>query len=183
MKQKLSIFWIFFRISLCSFGGGYTVLPLFQKELVADRHWIEEQELTDLYALAQCMPGLILINLAVLVIRPRFGRLAAVFAVLGVMVPPLVIVLLISSLLTTYAELPVVQHALSGIRVAVAALILWSAWRLIRMGVKNWVDFAIFLIAAILVAFNLINVILVIVLAMVAGLILGYLHRRKEGRP
>ena len=75
MKEKVAIFWIFFRISLCSFGGGYTVLPLFQKELAENRGWIKEKELTDLYALAQCMPGLILINMAVLVICPWFSTL------------------------------------------------------------------------------------------------------------
>ena len=75
--------------------------------------------------------------------------------------------------------MPMVQHALAGIRVAVAALIIWSAWRLIRSGVKTRWDLAIFLIAGILVAFDLVNVILVILGAMAAGLLLGICCRKK----
>lgn len=176
------IFLVFLRISLCSFGGGYTVLPLMQKELVDKRRWLAETELTDDYALAQCMPGLIILNTAILVVRPRFGKLAAVVAVLGIIIPPLFIVMLIAALLTGFADLPVVQHALAGVRAAVAALILWSAWRLIKSGVKNKGHFVIFLAALIAVFFDLVGVIPVILLAMAAGLLLGLIRYRREGR-
>ena len=180
MKNKaLEILGIFARISASSFGGGYTVLPLMQHELVDQRGWLTDQELTDIYALVQCQPGLIMINCAVLITVPRFGKLAGVFAALGVVLPPLFVVLLISSLLSNFSHLPIVQHALAGIRVSVTALVVNTAWRMIKSGVKDWFSLLLFLIALILLFLDCVNPIFIILGAALAGILLG---SRREGQ-
>jgi len=178
-KPLLDAFLLFCRVSAVAFGGGYTVLPLLQKELVDGRGWLTEAELSDCYALAQCLPGLIVINMAVLVVRPRLGRAAAWSACLGVLLPPLLIVLLIAALLGNFVHLPVVQHALAGIRCAVAALVVWSAYRLIRSGVRDWPAAGLFMAALALLLFDWLSPALIILAAAGAGLLLGRLRERR----
>lgn len=177
---SLAILWIFAKISAATFGGGYTVLPLMQHELVDKRGWLTDTELTDIYALVQCQPGLIMVNCAVLITAPRFGKVAAVFAALGVMLPPLLVVLLISSLLTNFAHLPAVQHALAGVRVAVAALVVHTTWRMIRTGVKNWTAAVLFGISLVVLFLDWVNPILIILGAAAIGAILGILRKPKQ---
>ena len=150
MKELLKIFLIFARIGVSTFGGGYSALPVMQHEMVDKQGWLTEEELTDNYALAQCMPGLIFINCAVLSVRPRLGRKAAWAAAFGVVAPSFFIILLIAAILYRYFDLPVVAHAFNGIRVAVAATVVHSAWRLIKSGVKDWFTGAVCLAALVL---------------------------------
>lgn len=179
-NKPLQVLWLFAKISAATFGGGYTVLPLMQHELVDKRRWLTDGELTDIYALVQCQPGLIMINCAVLITAPRFGNMSAVCAALGVMLPPLLVVLLISSLLTNFAHLPVIQHALAGVRVAVAALVVHTAWRMIRSGVKDWAGFILFLISLVVLFLDWINPIFIILAAAAAGVALGILRKPKH---
>lgn len=174
--KKRSIFAVFCRISASAFGGGYTVLPLLQKELVDDQGWFSEEELTDNYALSQCLPGLMMINMSILCVKPRFGAAAALTACLGVILPPLVIVLLIAALLGNFAHIPMVQHALAGMRCAVAALVVWSAWRLIRSGVKDIVHGFLFAAALVLLFFDWASPIIIVVAAAAIGIVLGRLR-------
>ena len=173
------ILWIFAKISAATFGGGYTVLPLMQHELVDKRRWLSDQELTDIYALVQCQPGLIMINNAVMVTAPRFGKLAGICAALGVMLPPLLVVMLISSLLSNFADLPAVQHALAGVRVAVAALVVNTAWRMIKTGVKDLLSALIFLLALVILSFDLVNPIFIILGAALVGLLSGVIRKKR----
>lgn len=147
MKELLKIFLLFAKMGASTFGGGYAALPVMQHEMVDKQGWLSEQELTDCYALAQCQPGLIYINTAVLAIRPRLGPAAAAAATLGIAAPSFIIILLIAALLFNYAELPLVQQALAGVRVAVAATVVHSAWRLIKSGVRDWLSALIALAA------------------------------------
>lgn len=156
------------------------MLPLMQHELVDKRIWLTDQELTDIYALVQCQPGLIMINCAVLIAAPRFGKLAGVCAALGVVLPPLLVVLLISSLLNNFAHLPIIQHALAGIRVTVAALVVNTAWRMIKTGVKDCSSLLLFLIALVLLFLDWINPIFIILGAALAGILLGFRRDRKQ---
>ncbi len=179
LKQLLDVFLLFCRISVAAFGGGYAVLPLFQKEMVDQRGWLTEAELADYYALGQCLPGMILTNMAVLIIRPRLGRAAALAAALGVLTSSLLIILLIASLLRNFAHLPLVQQALAGIRCAVAALVVWTAWRLVRTGVKDLATAVLFAAALMLLLFDWLNPLLIILGAAAAGLLLAAWRSRR----
>ena len=169
---------MFCRISASAFGGGYTVLPIFQKELIDNRAWVSDKELSDYYALAQCQPGLILVNTAVLIITPRFGAVASVVACVGILLPPLTIILVITLLLNNFSHLPLIQHAMAGIRVAVAALMVLTSWRLIRSGVKNIISVVIFLTSLVLSILGLINPIFIIIAAALSGIIIGVIKKK-----
>lgn len=178
--KALEIFWIFAKISAATFGGGYTVLPLMQHELVDRRKWLSDEELADIYALVQCQPGLIMINSAVMICTPRFGKWAGVCAAIGVTLPPLLVVLLISSLLTRFAHLEAVQHALAGVRVAVAALVVNTAWRLIKTGVKNPFSVLLFLLSLVILFLDLVNPIFIILGAALLGLAYSLLTKKQK---
>ncbi|MBR2784150.1 MAG: chromate transporter [Firmicutes bacterium] len=150
MNELAHIFLTFAKIGVSTFGGGYSALPVMQHEMVDKQHWLSEEELTDYYALAQCQPGLIFINCATLIMRPRKGRAAAWAASFGIAAPSFIIILLIAMLLYRFMDLPVVAHAMGGVRVAVAATVIHSAWRLVKSGVKDWFTGAICAAALIL---------------------------------
>ena len=179
MKEWFRIFFIFAKIGATTFGGGYSALPVMQHELVDRQGFLSEEELTDYYALAQCLPGLIFINCAVLIMRPRRGLGAAWAAALGIAFPSLLIILLIASLLYRFMDLPIVIHAFNGIRVAVAATVLHSAWRLVKSGVTDWLSALIFLAALILLLVG-VNPIPIILGTAVVALITRMVRSKKD---
>lgn len=124
MKELFALFFTFARIGAFTFGGGYAMLPLLQREVVHTRHWATEEEVLDYFAIGQCTPGIIFINTATFIGYKQKGVLGAIFATLGSIFPSLIIILIIASVLTNFAHLPMVQYAFGGIRVVVGVLIL-----------------------------------------------------------
>ena len=181
-KHIWQCFGAFCRISALAFGGGYAEIPLLQKELVDRRGWLEEQQITDYYALAQCLPGLIMVNFAVLSMTPRFGKSGGALAALGILLPPVLIVTLIAMFLSDALAAPVMRHALAGMRVAVAALVLWTAWRMIRQAVRGVFSFCLMLAAYLALFCNWLDPALIIVGGALAGLIGGELRDRRAAR-
>lgn len=178
MKELLHIFLVFARIGVSTFGGGYSALPVMQHEMVDKEGWLTEEELTDIYALAQCMPGLIFLNCAVLSMRPRKGRAAAWSAAAGVVTPSFFIILLIAAILYQFFDLPVVVHAFNGIRVAVAATVLHSAWRLTKNGVKDPLTAVVFAAALVLLLLK-VDAIPIILGGAAVALLQWYLKKRR----
>lgn len=178
MKELLHIFTVFARIGVSTFGGGYSALPVMQHEMVDKEGWLTEEELTDIYALAQCMPGLIFLNCAVLSMRPRKGRAAAWAAAAGVVTPSFFIILLIAAILYQFFDLPVVVHAFNGIRVAVAATVLHSAWRLTKNGVKDPLTAVVFAAALVLLLLK-VDAIPIILGGAAVALLQWYLKKRR----
>ena len=101
MKIYWELFSVFMRIGAFTFGGGYAMLPLIQKEIVDKKHWATEEEIMDYYAVAQCTPGIIMVNTATFIGFYEKGILGAIIATLGVVTPSIIIILLIASVLTT----------------------------------------------------------------------------------
>ena len=124
LKKLLDLFLTFARIGGLTFGGGYAMLPMLQKEVVENRGWATEEELADYFAIGQCTPGVIAVNTATFVGYREAGILGGVMATLGVIFPSLVIITIIAAFIRNFADLPVVKHAFSGIRVCVCVLIL-----------------------------------------------------------
>ena len=173
MKDIWSLYFAFFKIGAFMFGGGYSMLPLLNRELVDRRGWTDEEELLDYFAIAQCTPGIIAINTATFIGNKRKGFWGGAAATLGAITVPVLVVLIIASLLMRFWALPAVAHAFAGVRVAVAALIAASVVRLVKSGVKNWFGVALCTLAFIAVALLGQSPVLVIVCAAVAGLIAG----------
>lgn len=127
----------FFKIGLFTFGGGYAMLPLLQREIVDDKGWASERQLLDYYAIGQSTPGIIAVNTASFVGYFQGGIVGAVSATLGLVLPSIVIILLIASILGRFGEAPLLQHAFGGIRIAVAALVCLSIYRLGKAGIAD----------------------------------------------
>ena len=116
------LYWAWFRMGLFTFGGGYAMLPMIQKEVIDRYHWADEEEVLDYYAVGQCTPGAIAVNTATFIGYKVVGTAGGIISTLGVITPSLLIISVIASLLNHFADYPVVRHALAGIRVAVCVL-------------------------------------------------------------
>ena len=178
MKELWTIYLTFLKIGALMFGGGYSMLPLLNRELVDRRGWTTEEEMLDYFAIAQCTPGIIAINTATFVGHKRRGFLGGLVATLGVITAPILVVLAIVALLMRFWHLPLVQDAFAGIRVAVAALIAAAILRLIRAGVKNWFGLALCIAAFVCVAVFDLSPVWVVLGAAVAGLAAGRVKKR-----
>ena len=151
MKELIDLYLTFARIGGFTFGGGYAMLPMLQKEIVEGRHWATEDELMDYYAIGQCTPGIIAVNTATFVGFKVRGIIGGIVATLGVISPSVVIITIIAAFLKNFAEYAVVKNAFAGIRVCVVALILQAVIKLGKKSVKDlWtaIIFAVILIMA-----------------------------------
>ncbi|MBS1347878.1 MAG: chromate transporter [Firmicutes bacterium] len=179
-KDYLKCVLIFAKIGVSSFGGGYSMLPILQGELVSKRQWLSEDELTDYFALAQCQPGPLAINISVLISANRYGALGGLCGAVGMTLPSFIIILLLAMLMENFASIPIVVHALNGIKVVVAALVLYSTYTMAKAGIKNIATLIIFLVALVLLALDLINPIIIVVASAAAGLIIGLIKKKKK---
>lgn len=138
MNIRLDLFLTFAKIGACTFGGGYAMLPILQREVVENKKWATEDELADYYAVGQCTPGIIAVNTATFVGSNQGGISGAVIASLGAVFPSVVIILIIAAFLQNFMHIEWVQHAFNGIRAGVVALILSSVIKLLKSAVKDW---------------------------------------------
>ena len=132
------LFLTFARVGVCTFGGGYAMIPILQREVAEKKGWTTQEELADYYAIGQCTPGAIAVNTATFVGRKHAGILGGIAATLGLVFPSVVIIILIAGVLQNFAHLPVVIHAFNGIRACVCALILTSILKLGKTNLKDW---------------------------------------------
>lgn len=180
LRQLLDLFLTFARVGVLTFGGGYAMLPILQREVVERKGWATEEELTDYYAIGQCTPGIIAVNTATFVGRSRAGAFGGVVATLGVVFPSLVIITAIAALLTNFADLPAVRHAFSGIRVCVCVLILNAVVKLWKKTVVDLPTLLIFLAVLALGVFTSASPVLFVLGAAVLGLAVKALEGRRE---
>ena len=150
MKQYLDLFFTFSKIGVCTFGGGYAMLPILQRELVDNKGWATEEELADYYAVGQCTPGVIAVNTATFVGYNQMGWLGGVVATLGVVFPCLVIIMAIAAFLSNFMHLDVVVHAFNGVRAGVVALIFSSVLKLLKTSLVDWKTRLIYVVVLLL---------------------------------
>ena len=175
MKELFELFLAFARIGGLTFGGGYAMLPMLQREVVENKGWATEEELMDYYAVGQCVPGVIAVNTAVFVGSKVKGLAGAVAASLGVISPSIVIIVAIAAFIRSFSDLPVVQNAFAGIRVGVCVLILTSVIKLFKKAVIDKFTFALFAIVFGLSIFTDISPILFVLIAAVGGILVHIL--------
>lgn len=184
MPLLLDLFCAFFRIGLFTFGGGYAMLPLLQREIVEKKHWATEEELLDYFAVGQCTPGIIAVNTATFVGFKEKKLSGAIFATLGIVSPSLVIITVIAALLSNFSHIAAVQNAFAGIRVAVCVLILNSIVKLWKKSVVDKLTLGVF-IAVFLgsVLLSHVSPVVFIVAAAVLGIVVRvWLRTGKEGK-
>ncbi len=179
MKTLLKMFLTFARIGGFTFGGGYAMLPMLQKEVVEKYKWATNDELLDYYAIGQCTPGIIAVNTATFIGYKLKGIPGAIFATLGVVAPSVVIIGIIAAFVSNFRDLEVVQWAFSGIRAAVVALILSAA---IKIGKKSLVDIfttVIFVAVTVLSFLTDLSPVVFVITAAVCGLIIKLSKEKK----
>ena len=182
MKEYLQIFWAFIKVGALTFGGGYAMLPILQRDIVEHNKWATDEEVMDYYAMAQCLPGIIMVNTSVFLGRHRKGTLGGVVAGLASALPSLVIITVIATFLTAFADYPIVQNAFAGIRACVVVLIANAVIKLWKSAMVDWKSIVIvFLPVFALSAFTGVSPILLVVAAALAGIIITVVSDKKGG--
>ena len=172
MKILLDLFITFAKIGAVTFGGGYAMLPILQREIVENKHWGTEEELADYYAIGQCTPGVIAVNVGTFIGRKVAGNLGGVVATLGVVFPSLVIITLLAGVIQAYSSLEWVAHAFAGIRVCVCVLIFNAVIKLFAKAIIDAKTLAVYILVLAGALFLNVSPVVFVVLAGVAGVIL-----------
>lgn len=166
------LFSVFFKIGLFTFGGGYAMIPLISRELVEKRKWIDEQEIVDVLALAQSVPGAVAINAATLMGRRLHGTRGALAATTGVILPSFVIITLIAAFFSRFQDALVAQAAFRGLRPAVAALLVLAVWKVGKSSVRDGLGWALAVVATFAVVVLRLHALYAIVGAAAVGIAL-----------
>lgn len=138
MAIYFQLFLSFFKIGAFTFGGGYAMIPLIQKEVVTKKKWLEENEFIEMLAIAQSVPGPISLNTAVFVGNKLRGIKGSLFSSLGIILPSFVVILLIALVFTEFKNNPGVERVFKGIRPAVVALIAAPVWNMAKSAGVTW---------------------------------------------
>ena len=181
--MKLRVLWqvflSFFKIGAFTFGGGYAMIPLIQNEAVEKRHWVTDEDILEVVAIAESTPGPIAINSATFVGYKAAGILGSVCATLGVVLPSFIIILTLSFVLRQFQEVQAVQYAFQGIRAGVLALLIKALWTMYKRSPKGWPAYVVMGGSFILTAIFDVNVLFVIIGCAVFGVVTSlYLERR-----
>ena len=180
LKLLWELFWTFAKMGVITFGGGMAMLPILQREVVENKHWATEEELTDYYAIGQCTPGIIAVNTATFIGQKLSGAAGGIVATLGLVSPSLVIISILAGLITNFAHLAWVKNAFAGIQVCVCVLIFNSVVKLLKKSVVDKRTAGIFVL--VLAGGLLLNLspVWFVIAAALAGVLLKNLEVRKS---
>lgn len=173
MKLLWDLYLTWFKMGLFTFGGGYAMLPMIQKEVIDKHHWATEEEIMNYYAIGQCTPGIIAVNTATFVGYYLKGVVGGMIATLGVISPSVIIITVIAALISNFMEIEMVKHALLGINVAVCALMIKSISGLWKKSIKNIGSFTVFAIALLLSVLTDISTVYLVILSGILGVVLS----------
>ena len=184
MNDLLDLYWTFVKIGSVTFGGGYAMLPILERELAEKRHWTTMDDLRDYFSIGQCTPGIIALNVSTFIGEKRHGVKGALAATVGFLTAPVLLILLIAMFLTNFAQLEIIQHAFAGIRVCVCVLIVQAVLRLWKKSVVDAASLVIYLAVFLLnvMSFFLpvrIPAAVLVILSGVAGVLISSRRYRK----
>ena len=168
------------KIGAFTFGGGYAMIPLIQKEVCENKKWMNEKDISDIVAISESTPGPIAINAATFVGYKTSGFPGACIATLGVVLPSFLIISLISLVLTQFQDIRAVQYAFMGISAAVLALILKALWMMFRTTKKKVISYIIMGLSLVLTAFMKTDAVFVIIGCGLFGLLWSFLNRKEQ---
>ena len=179
MNIYLDMFLTFARIGGLTFGGGYAMLPMLQREVVENKNWASEEELMDYFAIGQCTPGVIAVNTATFVGQKNKGTLGAIVSTIGVVFPSLIIISLLAGVIEAFSHILWVQYAFGGIRVCVCVLIFNAVAKLYKKAVVDKFTLAIFLIVALGSCFTNVSPIIFVILSAIVAIAIKVLGGKK----
>lgn len=180
----LDLYWTFVKLGAVTFGGGYAMLPILERELVDKRRWTTMDDLRDYFSVGQCTPGIIAMNVSTFIGEKKAGLKGALLASLGFLTAPVILILVIAAFLASFAQIEIVQHAFAGIRVCVCVLIVQAVLRLWKKSVVDGFALALYLIVFVLNAFSgvlpvKIPAAVLVILAGLAGLTASEIKNRR----
>lgn len=179
MQKLWELFWTFAKIGVMTFGGGYAMLPMLQREVVDNKHWATEEEIMDYFAIGQCTPGVIAVNTATFIGQKEKGIAGGIVASIGVVFPSFVIISLLAGVIEAFSHLTWVQHAFGGVRVCVCVLILNAVVKLYRKAVVDKPTLVIFLLIALGSFLMPLSPVVYVLTAGIVGIILKAVEGRK----
>ena len=182
MKTYRTLFLSTLKLSACTFGGGFVIIPLMRKRFVEELGWIEEQEMLDLAAIAQSAPGAIAVNASILVGYHVAGIPGAMLTVLGTILPPLTIISVISMFYQAFRENAIVNMAMAGLLCGVSAVIFDVVINLAKplFQKKKVVSILVMLLSFVAVRFFKVNIIIVIFVCGAIGAFEVLKKRKKQ---
>ena len=180
-SRKLELFLSFANIGAFTFGGGYAMIPLLQREVVENKKWIDERQMLDITAISQSTPGPLAINAATFVGYKIEGVIGAILATLGVVLPSFFIIIVVSVLFNIFRDNVIVNNVFMGIKAGVIILIIEAAIKLSKQIKKNVFNFVLLLLSFLITVFTSINVIYVLIACGLCGVICYGLNLIKGG--
>ena len=172
MKELFLLFITFAKLGGITFGGGIAMLPLLEAEIIERRKWVDQNELLDYYAIGQCTPGIIAVNVATFIGYRRKGVIGSIVSTLGMIFFPIIIISIIAFFISNLMQFEIVTHALNGIRVVVAAIICNAVVNLAKKSIKGWLTALIAVIVFLLSFLLSLSPVLIVILSTFAGLFL-----------
>nr|WP_072536631.1 chromate transporter [Anaerococcus mediterraneensis] len=173
MGVLLELFLSFAKVGLFTFGGGYAMLPILEREIVDKKGWASSDEILDYYAIGQSTPGIIAINTSTFCGVKKAGPIGGIVASLGFIFPSIVIITIIASFLKNFSHISYIQHAFAGIRIAVCALVVYSVANMVKKNAKSLPKFMIFVLTFLAIAVFDISPVVLVVLIAASGIIFG----------
>ena len=178
-NKILQLFLTFLKIGGFTFGGGYAMIPLIQREIVEKRKWMDDSDILEIVAIAESTPGPIAINSATFVGYRVCGFWGAFFATLGVVLPSFLIIYSISFILRQFQSIKAVQYAFHGIRAGVLALIFKALWSMYKQSPKGISAYIIMAAAFLFTAFFDLDVLIIVIACGLFGLVTTLFTQRR----
>lgn len=179
IKNLFNLYFSFAKIGTFTIGGGLAMMPMMQSELIEKRKWITDEELIDYYAVGQSTPGIVAVNVATFVGYKQMGIIGGIFATLGMVTPSLVIIMILASLINSINDFPIIQKALKGINVAVAALLTSTIINFMKKTIKKFTNAIFMMISFLLVFVFKLPSFWIILFALIIGVVLTYKEKKK----
>lgn len=180
IKSLGQLFWSFFKIGGLTFGGGLTMLPMLERELVDKRNWVTEEELLDCYAIGQCTPGIIAVNTATFVGYKREKVAGGIIATLGMVCPSILIITVVALFLRNFMDNVWFGHAIMGIRGVVCALLVNTVINLGKKSLKSIFAWIVCAVVFVLAFFTKLPTVIIVILAAVSGIVMMLIKTKKD---
>ena len=177
MRVLFELYITFFHLGAIAFVGGYALLPIIQKEIVENHKWATNEEIVDYFAIGQCTPGVIAVNISTFIGYKKKGVLGGIISTLGFVTPSIIIITIISAFVSNFADMEIVKYAFAGIRVCVCVLIFNAV---LKIGKSAIIDkITMFICIAVFILSEVMSPILIIILSGLLGILIKKLEKRK----
>lgn len=171
MKKLITMFWSFFKIGAFTFGGGYAMVSLMEREVVDTKKWMSKEEFIDTLVISQSLPGTFAVNTSIFIGYKIAGTTGAIMALLGTVIPSFFTIIIISTFFMQFRNNYYVNLAFKGISSAVPALVLIAVVSLSKSVEKNCRNIILIIITVVLISFLKVHPVIVIIASAIYGVI------------